>query len=264
MILLELKDVHYNYNEFKTNSKFSLQEINLKFEKGEFVSIIGPNGSGKSTLLKLFSGLLQPLKGGVFFNDQKLSKYKPKELAKKIGYVPQNTVSVYPFSVHEIVMMGRTPLLNFSGYENSNDKKIVSEALEYVGIYDLRNKGINEVSGGEAQRAFIARAIVQEPEIILLDEPNAHLDIHHQISIFDLLKIFNKEKELTIITVSHDLNLTGHYGQRGILMENGKIIGDDSIDLILTEKNIFDIFGVKSRVELDTLTKEISVTIHPH
>ena len=178
--------------------------------------------------------------------------------------MPQNTVSVYPFSVHEIVMMGRTPHLNFSGYENSNDKKIVSEALEYVGIYDLRNKGINEVSGGEAQRAFIARAIVQEPEIILLDEPNAHLDIHHQISIFNLLKIFNKEKELTIITVSHDLNLTGHYGQRGILMDNGKIIGDDSIDLILTEKNIFDIFGVKSRVELDTLTKEISVTIHPH
>ena len=264
MKLLELKDIHYHYNESKTNSNFALENINIKIKKGEFVSIIGPNGSGKSTLLKIFSGLLKPLKGDVYFNEKKLSKFKPKELAKKIGYVPQNTLSVYPFSVYEIVMMGRTPHLNFSGYENEKDKKIVREALEYVGIYDLRNKGINEVSGGEAQRAFIARAIVQEPEIILLDEPNAHLDIHHQISIFDLLKDFNKDKELTIITVSHDLNLTGHYGKRGILLDGGKIIGDNSIDLILTEKNIFNIFGVKSRVELDTFTKEISVTIHPH
>jgi iron complex transport system ATP-binding protein len=241
-----------------------LNEINLTFSEGEFVSIIGPNGSGKSTLLKILSGLILPLRGSVFFNGQELSRYKPKELAKKIGYVPQNTFSVYPFSVYEIVMMGRTPHLNFTGFENRHDKEVVNEALEYVGIFKLRNKGINEVSGGEAQRAFIARAFVQEPEIILLDEPNAHLDIHHQIAIFDLLKKFNQDKKLTIIAVSHDLNLTGHYGQRGILMNNGQIISDDLINVILTEKNILNIFGVKSRVEFDNITKEISVTIHPH
>ena len=262
--MIELKSVDFKYSLSKSDDEFSLSNININIAKGEFVSIIGPNGSGKSTLLKLIAGILKPISGKIIYNEKPLFTYKPKQLAKIIGYVPQNTSSVYPFSVYEIVMMGRTPHLNFSGYEKAHDREIVKEALEYVGIYNLRNKGINEVSGGEAQRAFIARALVQQPEIILLDEPNAHLDIKHQISIFDLLKSFNNDKEITIIAVSHDLNLTGHYGKRGLLLNKGNIVIDNTIKNILSEENIFENFGVNSKVNFDKLTGEISVTIIPH
>ncbi|NOG96402.1 MAG: ABC transporter ATP-binding protein [Ignavibacteriae bacterium] len=262
--MFELKNINFKYSLSTNGNEFSLSNVDLSIAKGEFISIIGPNGSGKSTLLKIIAGLLKPVSGDINFNNKPLSSYKPKQLAKIIGYVPQNTSSVYPFSVYEIVMMGRTPHLNFSGYEKETDREIVNEALEYVGIYNLRSKGINEVSGGEAQRAFIARAFVQQPEIILLDEPNAHLDIKHQISIFDLLKSFNNDKELTIIAVSHDLNLTGHYGRRGLLLDNGSIVMDDTISNILSEKNIYENFGVNSKVNLNKLTGEISVTIIPH
>ena len=236
-----------------------LKKIDFRYTKSN-----QQDGSGKSTLLKIIAGLIDPQNGEVLINGKSIKNYKQKDIAKKIGYVPQFTTSVYPFSVYEIVMMGRTPHLSFSGYENNLDREIVKEALEFTGIYHLRNKGINEVSGGEAQRAFIARAFVQQPQVILLDEPNAHLDIRHQISIFNLLKKFNIDKELTIIAVSHDLNLTGHYGRRGILMNEGMIKMDDDLSKILTEDIILENFGVNSKIVIDKLNNEISVIINPH
>jgi iron complex transport system ATP-binding protein len=160
-------------------------------------------------------------------------------------------------------MMGRTPYLNLIGFENKHDKDLVDEALERVDIAHLRNKGINEVSGGEAQRAFIARAIVQQPELILLDEPNSHLDIKHQLGIFNLLRELNIEKRLTVLTVSHDLNLAGYYSERIILMKNGKIYRDDVTEKILTRENILDVFGVDSSIVRNTGSDLINVLIKP-
>ncbi len=247
MSFIELKNIDFSYSR-KSKSNLALSSVNLQIAKGESITILGPNGSGKSTLLKIISGVIDPDKGERHLNGKVYQKYSRRDLARKIAYVSQKNFSIFPFSVFEIVMMGRTPHLGFLGYENQTDIEKVNRALEVVEISHLKNKGINEISGGEAQRAFIARALVQEPEVILLDEPNAHLDIKHQISIFHLIRNLNSEKDITVITVSHDLNLAGYFNKRAILLNNGSLFADDKVENILTEKNIKEVFGVNSRV----------------
>jgi len=249
MNLLSLQNISFSYGR-NNNNPYFLKDVNLSVKKGEFVTILGPNGSGKTTILKLMSGTLKPQKGEVLFDGKKLNSFSKKETAKKIGFVPQVTMSVFPFSIYEIVLMGRTPYLGFGGFEDKNDKEKIEEALELVEISHLKNKGINEVSGGEAQRAFIARALVQEPEIILLDEPNAHLDIKHQISVFELFKKFNEEKEIAIVAVSHDLNLAGNYSGRVVLMQDGNIFSDGIGKNVLTSENIKTVFEVNAVTEI--------------
>ncbi len=265
MSLLSLKNVHFSYLNFRTGiPEFSLSDINLDFDKGEFISVLGPNGTGKSTLLKIITGTLKPNNGELLFNDKAYKQISRKDLAKKIAFVPQATLSVFSFTVYEIVMMGRTPYLNFYGYESDEDKKIVENALRTVDIWHLKDHNINEVSGGEAQLAYIARAIAQQPEIILLDEPNAHLDIKHQISIFNLIKELNLESDLTVISVSHDLNLAGYYSSRIILIKDGKIFKDDSTEKILTTENIKRVFEVDSTVGYNKEMNSINVTVNPN
>ncbi|MBN1639077.1 MAG: ABC transporter ATP-binding protein [Ignavibacteriales bacterium] len=237
-----------NHIEFSYNNSFSMKDISLKIKSTEFISILGPNGSGKSTLLKILSGLLTQSDGIRLFKGKSYSSYNHKELAQLIGYVPQITSSIFPFSIYEVVMMGRTAYLNYFGIEKLNDRKIVNDTLERLNISHLRNKGINEVSGGEAQRAYIARALVQQPKLLLLDEPNAHLDIKHQISIFNILAELNKELGLTIIAVSHDINLVSNYTERIILMKEGKIFLDDKKSKVLLKKNLKSVFNVETEI----------------
>ena len=264
MNLLSLEHVFFNYgNDRNGFSKFYLDDINLTFNKGEFVSLLGPNGCGKSTILKIITGILKVENGNLLLNNRDYKSISRKNLAKTIAFVPQNFSTIFPFSIYEIVMMGRTPYLNLIGYETGKDKKIVEEALELVEISHLKNHGINEVSGGEAQLAFIARAIVQEPEIILLDEPNAHLDIKHQVSIFSLIKKINREKNLLVITVSHDLNLAGYYSDRIILMKSGKIFSDDNAEKILTSENIKNVFEIDTIVSINPELNKLNITIKP-
>lgn len=251
MSLLEIQNLNFTYRSKKGNNTFSLRDINFGVERGEFTTLLGPNGSGKSTLLKLISGILMPDEGYIKFEDKYNDSFSRKELARKIAFVPQFTFSIFPFSVYEIVSMGRTPYLNYFGYEKSHDREVIMNALQEVGITNLKNKGINEVSGGEAQRAFIARALAQEPELLLLDEPNAHLDIKHQISIFEILKSLNKEKQMTVLTISHDLNLAGYYSKRAILLKEGKVYLDGSFREVFKEQHIRDVFGVKSDLSFD-------------
>lgn len=257
--MLQLKEIGFKYGN--TNDDFELSGISLHIESGEFVTILGPNGSGKSTLLNLILGDLIPDKGEILFNNKSYLSYSRKEIAKRVSFVPQRYYSVYPFSIYEIVAMGRTPYLNIFGFEKEDDIEKISNALNLVGISHLKNKSINSVSGGEAQRAFIARAIVQEPELILLDEPNAHLDLEHQLAIFNLLKKLNIEQKLTILMVSHDLNLAGCYSKRIILMQSGKIFMDAEKSLVLTEANISKVFRVNSKIYSEG--NNINVAIFP-
>lgn len=266
MDLFLLENVKYTYSNNTEAPAFRLGEIDLNIDKQEMVSILGPNGSGKSTLLKIISGVLVPQFGKVLFMGKLIKDYKRKEIAKHIGFVPTFSSSIYPFSVYEIVMMGRTPYLNFTGFEKKEDHEIVAEALNTVGIYELRKKGINEISGGEAQRAYIARALAQKPSIILLDEPTAHLDLKHQISVFKLLKELNENQDITIITISHDLNLAGNFCNRAILMRDGKIVKDGNIVDILTKENIKDVFEVSSEISTEVIDGEakVNVQLRPH
>lgn len=263
MPIIDLKNIEYSYSSSNGEQQFSLKNISLDIFEQEFVSILGPNGAGKSTLLKLISGIYKPLNGGLKLFDKDYSEYGLKELASKIAFVSQSNYSVFPYSVYEIVMMVRTPYLGLLGYEKNKDHEIVDNILETVGIAHIKNKGINEVSGGEAQRAFIARALVQQPEILLLDEPNAHLDIQHQISIFNILSKLKEQQGLTIITVSHDLNLAGYYSDKIVLMEKGKIVLNDVKKNILTEENILNVFKVHTSIKYDKTNDAVKVTLLP-
>ena len=259
--MLDLKEIYFSYRQ-SNSQEFTLEKINISINAGEFVGIFGPNGSGKSTLLKIMSGILKPGKGRVLLNNQPIAGMNRRVIASKIAFVPQFTSTIFPFTVYEIVAMGRSPHLGLMGFESETDNKKILEAIEKLELTSLCNKGINEISGGEAQRTYIARAIAQEPEIILLDEPNSHLDLKHQISIYNLLRNLNEELDITIISVSHDLNLSAYFCKRGILLDKGRVINDGVISEILTERNIRNVFDINTKVEING-NQDITVILKP-
>lgn len=261
MSLLSLKNIDFSYHH--KNGSFALKNISFEIERADFLSILGPNGSGKSTLIKILMGYLKPNQGEVSLNGKEMSHYKPKEIAKIIAYVPQLPSSIYPFNVYEIIAMGRFPHLGISGFEKDGDRKKILEVIELLELEDVLRKGINEISGGETQRAFIARALVQEPEILLLDEPNAHLDIKHQITIFNLLKTLNQQKSLTIITVMHDLNLAKFYCKNTIVLREGKLLLVGETDEVITKENIFSAFDVHVDIQKNDVTNNKTIFINP-
>ncbi|NLJ88950.1 MAG: heme ABC transporter ATP-binding protein [Epulopiscium sp.] len=235
--MIKIKNLHWKYGEKKI-----LEDINLEIERGKFYSIIGPNGSGKTTLLRNIARILEPQKNTILIDNKDIMDFQNKELAKKIASVPQNTEISFDFSCHDIVMMGRTPYLKRFETEKAEDKIIVREAMETTNTWELRNKSINELSGGERQRVIISRALAQEPDIILLDEPISHLDIHHQVRIMDNIKALNQKKKFSVIAVFHDLNLAAQYSDTLILLNHGKIISLGKPEEVITKKNIKEVY----------------------
>jgi iron complex transport system ATP-binding protein len=195
-----------------------LNEVSLAVPRGEFLSILGPNGSGKSTLLRIIARTILPREGAVFLEDRPLNTFSRRHLAKHMGYVPQETHWLFPFTVMEVVLMGRTPFTRAMGFESRHDVEIAREVMKLTDIDHLADKPITSISGGERQRVLIARALVQEPSLLLLDEPNAHLDLSHQSDIFRILSGLHRDRNLTIIWVSHDLNLAAAYSSRVLLL----------------------------------------------
>lgn len=263
MSLLEIKNLKYSYDNISNGPAFNLAVNTWIVNEGEYVSLIGPNGCGKSTLLKLIASLISPAEGRIQFSGIDIGEIPRNEYAKLVAYVPQTTFTLFPFSVYEIVMMGRTPYLGTLGFETAKDREIVNDALEMMEISDLRWKGINEISGGEAQRAFIARALAQKPKLLLLDEPNAHLDIEHQISIYELIIRLKSELNLTAVSVTHDLNLVGIFSDRIAFMESGRISLYGSRKEVLSESNIRRIFNVESSVIFSEGTDRANILINP-
>lgn len=258
--MLELKKIKYSYRLGNESSQFTLGPLDFQVSKGELVSVLGPNGSGKSTLMKLIAGIIECSGGSVSIEGVPYNEIPVKELARKIAFVPQNPASVYPFTVYEIVMMGRTPYLNYFGYENNIDCEIVVEALNYVDIYPLKDKPVTQISGGEIQRAFIARALAQQAPLVLLDEPNSHLDIRHQIDLFNLIEKLNRENGITFISVSHDINLASRYFGRSVLLSKGQIVYDGNTKEVINRENIKSVFEVESKIIFDADTNRLNVS----
>lgn len=240
-----------------------LKDISFHIKKGEFLGFIGPNGSGKSTLFRFLSRVLKPEKGQIFFENENISKISLKELCKKVAFVRQDNLIPFPFAVEEIVMMGRIPHLKRMQFETHKDYEIAENALKLTDAFQFRGKKIDHLSGGERQRVMIAKALTQEPALLLLDEPTSHLDIGHQIQILDLLKKFNRENQLTIAMILHDLNLASEYCDRLILLNEGKISKEGVPEEVLTYKNIEEVYKTVVVVVQNPVSKKPHVVLVP-
>ncbi len=242
-ILLEIRNLCSGYKRINV-----LKGIDFLVRKGEFWGLIGPNGSGKTTLLKSITKILPAQKGNVFYNKKDIMKIPAKNLAQNIAVVPQVSVFHFSFTVEDFVLLGRIPYLPRFYLEGKNDYRIAEEAMRLTKTISFRQRRINELSEGEKQRVVIARSLAQKPTLLLLDEPAAHLDIRHQLDVFNLLEKLNREKGITIILVSHDLNLASQYASQLILLNEGKIFAQGSPKQIINEENIWKVYGVKVKV----------------
>jgi iron complex transport system ATP-binding protein len=214
----EIKDFSCGYP-----GKFILEEITFEIERGDFVGIIGPNGSGKTTLFKGISGELNVLAGSSKLNNKFIEKMSLKERAQNLAIVTQN-IEVGSMTVEEYVLMGRIPYRKqFQFFETKNDFVIAEKYMKLTGVIPLKDKFMNALSGGEQQLAGIARALTQEPELLLLDEPTSHLDITHQVQILNLIRRLSEKLGLTVLMIIHDLNLAGEYCDSMIMMQNGRM-----------------------------------------
>ena len=242
MITLEAKKLTFAYNTIEV-----IKDISLTLERKEFLGIIGPNGAGKSTLLRILCGILKPQKGTVSLFDKDIKKTNHKSLARKIAFVPQETHFALNFSVEDIVLMGRFPYLRPFQKESKEDLEATEYALLYANILKFKKRPINSLSSGEKQRVVLARALAQRPEILLLDEPTSHLDLHHQYAIMELLKKLNG-KGTSIIIVHHDLNLASLYCQRLVLLHEGLVYREGSPQSLITEEILKKIYNTEVKI----------------
>jgi len=224
-----------------------LRGVELSVAVGEFLVIIGPNGTGKTSLLKAMAGLL-PVAGEVEILGRPLAGYGRRQLARELAVVPQLTPTDFPFTVAETVLMGRSPHLGLLELEGPEDHRLARQAMEFTEVADLAGRRLDELSGGERQRVIIARAICQGPRIILLDEPTASLDPAHQVRIMDLLEQLRRERGMTVVMVSHDLNLAAMYGGRLALMSAGRISAVGAPAEVLTVARLEACYGCRMEV----------------
>lgn len=234
---------------FRYDRTWVLRDVSLDVEHGAFLGILGPNGSGKTTLLNLIDGILAPREGRVLLEGAHAASLDRNELARIVAVVPQDSPLIFPFTVQEIVLMGRAPHLGRWRFEGKQDFEIARNAMERTGTLPLAGRPMSALSGGERQRVFIARALAQEPRILLLDEPTSNLDIRHQSAFFGLVAELNRTQGLTVIAVSHDINLASLYCRRIVLLKDGTVHGEGRPEEIISEESIRNVFGVPVRVD---------------
>jgi iron complex transport system ATP-binding protein len=254
---IKIKDLNFNYGQQKIINNF-----NLGIEKGEFVALLGPNGVGKTTIFNIISGILPFREGRVKIFGKSISKMRPREIAKYIGVVPQESTSNFNFSNLEIVLMGKTSQASRFENETEDDYRLAMESMKLTKTEHLSDRGFMEISGGEKQRVVIAQVITQETDILLLDEPTSNLDINFQIEIMQLILRIKRDKNLTVVGVFHDMNLAAQYVSRIVLMKNGKIFKDSTPEKVLTPENIYEVFKAHVITEKNPFTNKIYITPH--
>ena len=229
-----------------------LRNVSLTIESGEVLGILGPNGSGKSTLLKILMRILVPQQGTIEWFGQPFDAFSQADIARHVAFVPQETQQAFPFTINEMVLMGRYPHHGRTwgpGWESARDRAVAMQAMSDLGVAHLGGRLITNVSGGERQRAVIARALAQEPEILLLDEPTAFLDLHHQLEIARIIRRLNRERGLTVVLVSHDLNLASQYCDRLLLLREGEIVTMGSPEEVIAGEFLEWVYGCSVLVD---------------
>ncbi|NLK68192.1 MAG: ABC transporter ATP-binding protein [Clostridiaceae bacterium] len=239
--MIKLNNINAGYNKVTI-----IKNININFEKGSIISIIGKNGCGKSTLLRTASNLLKPFSGEITINGTNISAIDRRELSKIVSFLPQHR-PVPNMSVYNLVMHGRYPYLGFSRTKTQQDKDIVENAIRSMGLDPYRNKNIQELSGGERQKAYIAMILAQDTDIIFLDEPTTYLDINHHLEILEITKEL-KGLGKTVVMVLHDLHSALAYSEKICLMDKGEIVMYDTPERVFASKEIDRIFSINSEM----------------
>jgi iron complex transport system ATP-binding protein len=240
---IEIRNISYSYDK-----DCALIDASADIGSGSLTGIIGPNGSGKSTLLRILGAIVKPGSGSVLYGGKAISSMPPTQRARIVGAVLQDEGAQFGYTVSEVVEMGRFPYRGLFGRPDPSGADAVLAAMEKTGAIELANRPITALSSGERQRAYIARALAQEPKVLLLDEPTSHLDISFQLEIMELLKKL-AASGTTVVIVMHDLNLAGLYCDFLIAMKDGRVVAEGEPDAVLTAENIMEIYGVKAVVE---------------
>lgn len=241
MIKLQVRNLTFSYNSHPI-----LSDVSFEIAPSNLVTIVGPNGSGKSTLIKCIDRILSPQRGSILIDRKELTRMSRREVARYLSYVPQSSVRVFSTNVFDTILMGRRPHIGWLGSED--DERRVWEVLRLLDIEHLAMKNFDELSGGQQQKVLIARALVQEAEVMLLDEPTSNLDIWHQIDVMNVIRDIVKSRGITAIMALHDLNLAATYSDRIIMMHRGRIVAAGAPESVITEENIASVYRVEAAV----------------
>lgn len=253
-IRMEVKNITFSYGGAP-----AVENVSFQVREGEFVGLIGPNGSGKSTVLKNIYRALTPDKGSILLDGKNLLKMSFRESALKLAVVGQENEVPFDFTVEEIVAMGRSPHKKLFDIDSPHDKEIVHHALEHMGMEHMAKRSYVNLSGGEKQRAIIARAVAQESDFFILDEPTNHLDISYQMQIFD----FIKRLKITVLSAIHDLNLAALYCDYIYVLKGGRIVLSGKPEEVFTPENIYEVYGIRSSVATHPDTGKPAITFLP-
>ncbi len=239
--------IQADHLEFSYSSSPAIVDVSLSVPRGAMAALIGANGSGKSTLIRLLAGLLVPGAGEVIFDGALLSTIHPRARAKRIAYVPQSSASVFPFTALEVVLSGRSPYSGRFRFESSHDEQIALTALNAVDAAHLASRHITELSGGERQLVMVARALAQEPELLLLDEPASALDLKHRTQLTTALRKLRDERGITILMITHDLMLLDSAADLIFAMKCGRLVAGGAPEVVLTEALLGEVYDTPVR-----------------
>lgn len=236
-MILDIEDMSFSYNDHQK----ALEDVNISLDEGDTLAIIGPNGSGKTTLLKCIGNILTPTQGSIYLNGENLDSYRRRDIARKIGYVPQMESRGFPSTVYDAILMGRKPYISWE--PSKKDLKIVSHIIHKLGLEPISMKDINELSGGQRQKVIVARALAQCPDLLLLDEPTSDLDLKHKLEVLNIIR-HQVNKGVSAILAIHDLNMALRYSDKIVMLKEGRIYDSGGLDVI-TQENIEAVYGVK-------------------
>jgi iron complex transport system ATP-binding protein len=236
-----------------------LHEVSLEVAPGELLAVVGPNGAGKSTLLKVLSGVLEPWRGVVELEGRPLGEFDRRAVARRLASLGQESSSAFAFTVLEMVLMGRAPHLGALRLEGERDLKIAREALERFDLLALAGRAINEISGGERRRVFLARVLAQQPQVALLDEPTAFLDLKHVAEIFSCLAQLRAQHSMSVVATLHDLNAAALYADRVLLLKDGKAVGCGAAEEVLTRDNLRLVYETEVYVGRNPATGAVAI-----
>jgi len=240
---------------------FRLTDLSFAITSGEIVGVIGPNSSGKTTLIRLLTRVLEPVEGEIALEGRRLRTWGRAELARQVAVVQQGVPRGFPFTVEELVLMGRYPYAPARYFEDPEDVRAARAAMSATGVLDLAPVALASLGGGETQRAVIARALAQEPRLLVLDEPTAHLDLRYQAETAALLRRLNRERGVTILLVSHDLNLAAEVSDRLLLLAEGRPVRLGTPEDVLEETLLAAVYGCDVRVESNPATGRPTVRV---